>query len=166
MRASLHLYYGDGKGKTTSAVGLAVRAQGAKLRVAFIQFLKDGSSSEIRQLKQLGITCFAFGDGKFYRKREIPNNVRESCREALAKAAKLADSYDLIVLDEALTALGLGAISQEEMLELVNLAKCELVLTGREAPEQLIARADYVTFMKKIKHPYDTGKQARYGIEF
>ncbi|RLE42469.1 cob(I)yrinic acid a,c-diamide adenosyltransferase [Candidatus Woesearchaeota archaeon] len=162
----VHVYTGDGKGKTTAAVGLAVRAVGAGLRVLFVQFLKDCSSSELRVLKKLGIKCECFGEGillRCARARDI-----ELCEKGIefVREAILSKKYALVVLDEVLTALKLGALRPDDVLGLIELRGAELVLTGRDAPKEIIEMADYASHIKKLKHPFDQGQNARKGIEF
>lgn len=163
----LHIIEGDGKGKTTAAVGLSVRAAGHGLRVLFIQFLKDDSSGEIQVLRSIpGITVrhcpvnfgFTFqitGD----QKRETAEAYRSMLDEAIR-----SDAF-LIVLDEAIHALNAGLLKKAQLEKLLE-KECEIVLTGRNAPEWLTNRADYVSDIRNVKHPYDQGVQARAGIEF
>ena len=157
----LHIYTGEGKGKTTAAVGLAVRAAGAGMRVLFIQFLKDCTSSEISQLDKLGIITACFGTGRFVMK--VEQRDKELARKGIALASSI-DS-DLLILDEALAALKLGLIKLNDIKGLIE-RQGELVITGRDAPRKLIELADYVSEIKKVKHPFDKGIKARKGIEF
>ena len=166
----IQIYTGNGKGKTTAAVGLAVRAHGHGLRVAVFQFLKtEGENGEAQSLGQLGIFCRHYGSGRW-----LVN--REPDPEELALAAKgwteiqtaIHSGYQIIVLDEISHAVNLGLLSVTQVCSLVaNLpADVELILTGREMPEQLINLADLVTEMQAVKHPYTRGIGARRGIEF
>ena len=163
----LHVIYGDGRGKTTSAAGLALRAAGHGLPVLFIQFLKSDSSGEIRMLRQTkSITvCHAPVHYGFTRSmtEEQKKETAKACRELLLKAAE--SNAFLIVLDEVLHALSLGLISRSE-LEPVLEKDREIVLTGRTAPEWLVGRADYVTKTENLKHPLSKGIRAREGVEY
>ena len=168
----VHIYCGDGKGKTTAAVGLAVRACGAGKKILFVQFLKSESSSERRILKQLdGIELTPCPEKvKFtFRMNEVE---KQECRERCASLLRLTEErlpmFDLAVLDEVFGALSAGMLEMGDLLRLVREKpeKTELVLTGRNPPPEVTAIADYITEMKKIRHPYDAGTPARKGIEF
>ncbi len=167
----IHLYTGGGKGKTTAAVGLCVRALGAGLRVRFVQFMKGRGSAELAPLRQLGAhVTRATNEEKFV--FQMNEQERAACQKAhracLAEAAKTAAEWDLLVLDEALGALETGLLAEEELLPFMREKPpgLELVLTGRSAPETLRALADYVTDMRAEKHPFAAGIPARRGIEF
>ena len=168
----IHLYYGDGKGKTTAAVGLGVRAAGAGMRVLFTQFFKDGSSSEIAALSLLpGVECAhpPVHHGRF---RGMSEGQKEEIRRAyglfLEEIAARAGEYDLIVLDEAVSAYGYGMIGRERLTEFLRAegGKREIALTGRHPAPELVELADYATEMRKEKHPFDRGITARRGIEY
>lgn len=164
----LQIYCGDGKGKTTAAVGAAVRALGAGMRVLFVQFLKNGDSSEISQLKRLGTVC-RFPEEKFRLFEPITAEVRrrlsDSYRDFAADILNSAGNFDMIVLDEALGALSLGLITYDCIKPLIN-GRAELILTGRNAPAELFAAADYISEIKAVRHPFDKGIAARRGIEY
>jgi cob(I)alamin adenosyltransferase len=166
----VQVYTGDGKGKTTAAVGLAVRAAAAGLRVFFGQFIKAGDSSEIQFLKQLcpNVTLEAFGRGRFIRGQPAPEDIALA-REGLQKlrAALQSGRYDLVVADEANGAVAAGLFPVAELLALLDLRppNVELVTTGRNAPPALVERADLVTEMKCVKHCFQAGIPARRGIE-
>ncbi len=170
----LHLYCGDGKGKTTAAIGLAVRAAGAGLKVAFVQFLKDGNSSELQVLENLpGVTVLSGKCEKGFVKTMNPEqrkNVAEECLERLAQIRQLdqSGSYHLIVLDEALGAISTGSLCQQQMMDFLRQrnGETEIVLTGRNPSPELIELADYVSEIKMVKHPYTRGIPARRGIEW
>lgn len=169
--ACVHVYTGEGKGKTTAAVGLAVRAAGRGLRVGFLQFLKDGSSGEIQALEKLGVQVDApAADGKFV--FEMDEVEKAACAEKQRKifdnAKKIAQSCDLLVLDEVICAVDCGLISEQELLKFVQEKpeSLELVLTGRGASAALCAESEYVTEMRCLQHPYQQGMAARCGIEF
>ncbi len=172
MEGLVHLYCGDGKGKSTAAVGLSVRAFGAGKRVVFTQFFKDGSSSEIAVLRQLPGVKVLVCPEHFGRFRNMTPEKREKARAAYAEllesALSSASEADLLVLDEAVSACNHGIIDEGRLLAFLGErpAGLEVVLTGREPSEALLAAADYVTEMKKRRHPFDAGIPARKGIEF
>ncbi len=170
----IHIYYGDGKGKTTAAIGLAVRAAGSRMKVLFVQFLKTEFSGERHTLSHTeNITLtFAPVDLKFTyemdenEKQKASAMFRKIFDDAVTKV--LTEGYDMIVLDEVSTAVEAGMLSEHSLYEFVSDVpkNIEVVITGHNPPEKLLELADYVTEMKKIKHPYDKGVQARFGIEF
>ena len=170
----LHLYMGDGKGKTTAAMGLAVRALGQGFSVMVAQFLKDGRSGELRALRQLpGAKVVEVAPiGKFvFRMTEAERAEARArqCAEAERLAALVAaEKPRLLVLDELALAMHMDMVSEASGWQLIEagLACGEVAVTGRSAPESLIARADYVSEITKRKHPYDGGLQARRGIEY
>ena len=167
----IHLYCGDGKGKTTAACGLAVRARGAGLRVLFVQFFKSGRSSEIALLEQAGIlTRFpAVHYGRFrFLSDAQKEEIRAEYARMLAGIRNDAAAFDLIVLDEAVSACRYGMLPPDALLAFLREGgpEREIVLTGRDPDPALLEAADYVTEMRKIKHPYDRGVKARKGIEF
>lgn len=164
----LQVYTGEGKGKTTAGVGLAVRAASV-FRVLFVQFIKDGTSSEIEVLKKIpGITVATFGSGlRIYPERENVTE-KELIRRGFEFIGAQADDFEVIILDEAVTAVSLGLLSEEELLEVIGKIskETEVIITGHNASVGLIKAADLVTEVKKIKHYYDKGQVARKGIEF
>lgn len=172
MFGLIHIYCGNGKGKTTSATGLAVRVAGFDKRVVFCQFFKNGTSSELKSLEKLeNITVLSckksyglYCNMDEEEKREAEKDYGELLERALSKA----ENADLLVLDEAVSSCNHKMISEERLLDyLKNKPKnLEVVLTGRNPSEKLLGMADYVTEMNKIKHPYDNGTPARKGIEF
>ena len=169
----LHIYTGNGKGKTTASVGLAVRAAGAGLRVYFLQLMKDGTSSEIAMLERLGVSV---GAARSCWKFSVSMNAEEKAAASAEHSAilnevgrLLADgAADLIVLDEFFCALSAGLLDRElaERVILGYSGDTELVLTGRGACSPFTDSADYITEMLPHKHPYDRGIPARKGIEF
>ncbi len=170
----IHIYCGDGKGKTTASVGLAVRAAGGGLRVLFAQFLKARMTGELAVLGSISnITVMrAPANNKFtyqMTEEELDENAKANS-EFLAEIMKITrrDDYDVVVLDESITAASVDVLSEDELRKFVESfdRTRELVLTGRVPLQWMIEDADYVTDMEKIKHPYDTGVQARKGIEF
>ena len=170
-RGLVHIYCGDGKGKTTASIGLSLRAAGAGLRVLYVQFFKDGSSSEFRLLEQAGVT-FLRPAKKFGFYRTLTPQQREEARafytEHFRTAAAMAGDFDLLVLDEAMSACRTGVVPEEEVLAFLQSRpeRLEVVLTGRDPSQALFDAADYVTEMCKRKHPFDRGIPARRGIEF
>jgi cob(I)alamin adenosyltransferase len=168
----VQIYTGDGKGKTTAAFGLALRAIGRGLKVYVIQFIKGGFDyGELYVIDKLpNMTLKAFGRGKFVVEQPPPEEDVKLAEEALELAEKVVKSgeYDIVILDEINVALHLKLISLERVLELIKSKPehVELVLTGRYAPKEIIDAADLVTEMREVKHPYRSGCQARKGIEF
>lgn len=166
----IQLYTGNGKGKTTAALGLSLRNICAGGKVYFGQFMKGQDCSELKAPEYLpGLTMEQYGTSKYVKDKPSPEDIRAAEEGfARAEAALLSGQYDLIVLDEINTALFYGLLSLQRVLELLDKKPepVELVLTGRYAPSELIDRADLVTEMKEIKHYYKTGVLARRGIEY
>lgn len=168
----IHMYYGDGKGKTTAAVGQAVRAAGYGLQVLFFQFLKDNSSNERKVLEAVpGITCLPGRDKVKFVSRmngDEKAELRHYNNKALDEIMKFCTNFDMLVLDEALCALHLNVLSEEKVRSFLlhKPEGLEVVLTGHEVSQDMLDLADYATMMMKIKHPYDKKVQARAGIEF
>ncbi len=172
MEGLVHLYCGDGKGKSTAAVGLSVRASGAGLPVVFAQFFKDGSSSEIGVLRSLPGVRVLVCERYFGRFRNISEEARAEAVKAygdlLEEALAAAGERGLLVLDEAVSACNHGVIREERLLDFLRHKpeELEVVLTGRNPSEALLGAADYVTEMRKLRHPFDAGIPARKGVEF
>jgi len=171
MKGMVQVYTGDGKGKTTAALGLALRASGARLRVAIFQFVKGQVYNEIKTIREFlpAITVRQFGRKCFIRTKPEPEDIRlaqEGLKEA--KLAVTEGQYDLIILDEANIAVYFQLFTAEELLELIKSKpeNVELVITGRNADPKILAAADLVTEMKEIKHYYSKGILARKGIEY
>ncbi len=169
MNGLLHLYWGDGKGKTTAAMGLALRALGSGKRVVIVQFLKGGSSGEIPLLEQLGAKIYRGKAGQkfvFQMNDEEKAATRALQNENLKKA--LAEPADLLVLDEAGSAWELDMVDKELLRRVVleRPAEQECVLTAHQPPEWMAEAADYSTEMKCHRHPYQKGIKARKGIEY
>lgn len=168
----IHIYTGDGKGKTTSATGLAVRGAGAGMRVFFFQFMKNYGSSEIVMLEKIGIPvvcCKECSKFIFQMNETEISAVKDSHNIILDKIYHIiqSDSADMIILDEFFSAYNKNLLDRERA-EKIILSECsvEIILTGRNAPDLFIDKADYVTVMTKVKHPYDNGTYARKGIEY
>lgn len=170
MQGMVQVYTGDGKGKTTAALGLALRAAGAGLRVYIGQFIKNADYSELTSLQGLAdrITVVQYGRGCMLVTEPDQADI-DAARTGLATLTTAMGSgvYDLVVADEILVAHALGLLGEDDLLALLALRPqaVELVLTGRGAPASIIARADLVTEMRPLKHYYDRGVQARKGIE-
>ncbi len=168
----VQVYTGDGKGKTTAALGLILRATGWGLHSFLAQFMKQQPSGERESLKLLApyVTCERFGRAVFLRKGEVSAEDIALAQAGLerARAALLGGEYDLIVLDEANTAISFGLLGEQQVLDLIGAkpANVELVLTGRDATAAILARADLVTRMVEEKHPYQRGVGARRGIDY
>ena len=166
----IHVYTGNGKGKTTAAIGLAIRAAGAGLGVFIAQFIKKNGYSELKALREFGsrITLEQYGTGCFILKEPAPPDIA-AARQGLEKVREVlcGGDYPLVILDEACVALYFKLFSVEELLDALNSRpeNVEVVLTGRYAPEALIHAADLVTEMKEVKHYYTQGLAARTGIE-
>lgn len=168
----VQVYTGNGKGKTTAALGLALRAAGRGLRVYIIQFIKGGFDyGELNVVDRIpNVTLKAFGRGRFITTDPPEKEDVRLAEQALQLAKEIVRNgeHDVVVLDEINVALKLKLVSLEETLELIKNKprQVELVLTGRDAPSELTEVADLVTEMKEIKHPFTSGAQARKGIEF
>ncbi len=164
----LHLYWGNGKGKTTAAMGLALRALGHGRRVVIVQFLKDGTSGEIAPLRAAGAAVYACPNAKFTWLMDEADKAaaREASARALGQA--LAEPFDLLVLDEACAALKSSILDEALLRRAVAFAKNgrEVVLTGRDPAPWLQDAADYSTEMRAHKHPYADGVAAREGVEY
>ena len=172
MTGRVHIYCGDGKGKTTAAVGLAIRAAGAGKRVLFTQFFKDGSSSEIRILSQIdniqvlhkqtvrGFFSRMTAEQRAIASRDYSQHFREICT--------LCRDKDVLILDEIISACNHDTIQESELVSFLENRpeNLEVVLTGRNPSSELLSAADYVTKMEKMKHPFDQGISARKGIEY
>ena len=165
----LHLYWGDGKGKTTAAMGLALRALGSGKRVVIVQFLKGGRSGEIPLLEQLGAKIYRGKAGqKFvFQMNDAEKAATRELQNANLRAAQ-QEPADLLILDEAGSAWELDMVDKE-LLKAVVLerpAEQECVLTAHGAPDWMLETADYSTEMKCHRHPYQKGIAAREGIEY
>lgn len=169
-RGLTQVYTGDGKGKTTAALGLALRASGAGLRVAFVQFVKgDADCGEHRFVAEhVPFDIFQPNTGNCLIQSDAELKPIADETYALARDLLTAGKYHMVILDEILIAVGRGLLSTAAVLELIRLRppRVELVLTGRGAPPEITAAADLVTEMKAVKHPFDQGIMARRGIEF
>jgi cob(I)alamin adenosyltransferase len=170
MKGYVQVYTGDGKGKTTAALGLALRASGHGMRTYVGQFMKGQHYGELDALRNhSNITIEQYGDVRCIHREEVtPEHVAQARRGLeRARVAMLSGEYDIVVLDEANVAIWFGLLTIEEVLAFLDLRPegVEVVLTGRRAPQALIDRADLVTEMCEIKHYYAQGVTARNGIE-
>ena len=174
MDSCVHIYCGEGKGKTTAAVGLAVRAAGCKKKVLITRFLKTDHSGEVAALgliPGISVTPCEKSFGFFFRmteeqKKEAAVYYTELLDRTLKKAA--SGAYDMLVLDEIMAVMNFGLVREGTVRAFIagRPSGLEVVMTGREPSGELIALADYVSEIRKIKHPYDQGISAREGIEY
>ena len=166
----IHIYCGDGKGKTTAAIGLAVRMAGYNKKVLFMQFLKGSYTGELEILQKSGNITVMRCDRNYGFFRSMTDNDKENIikchNENLEYVLKNMDSFDMIVLDEIFAAYNYDLADKEKVKEIVEKYTGELIMTGRDPQEWFVERADYASEIKKIKHPYDRGITAREGIEF
>lgn len=170
MKGYIHLYTGNGKGKTTAALGLALRATGANKNVYIAQFVKGMHYSELNSIKQLkNITLKQYGRNCFIEREPAAEDI-EAAQNALKDIAVIMaeKKIDMLILDEVAIALHYKLISIDALLTLIKSkpAEMEMILTGRRAPDELYDIADLITEMKEIKHYYNNGVEAREGIEY
>jgi len=170
MKGYIQVYTGNGKGKTTAALGLAIRAAGAGLKVFIAQFIKMGEYSEIKALERFNdlITVEQFGTGRFIKGKPSASDI-DAARKGLEriKAVFVSNQHNVVIMEEANVAAKLGLLSIEDMLEIMaeKPENVELVITGRGADSRIIEKADLVTEMKEVKHYFQKGVKARIGIE-
>ena len=167
----IHVYTGNGKGKTTSAIGLGIRAAGAGLKVHMLQFMKGRRYSELNTLDKIkNFTYSQHGRDEFVNKKNPEKIDINLAQEGFKQVKKLIKSnkYDMIILDEINVAVDFNLIALDDVLKLIKEKpeKLEIVLTGRYANPKIIKIADYVTEMLEINHPYQKGVQARKGFDF
>jgi cob(I)alamin adenosyltransferase len=169
MKGYVQVYTGNGKGKTTASLGLAIRAAGAGLKVYIVQFLKKGDYSEIKALSKFdNITIKQYGLGKFVKGKPSSDDIAAGKAGYLKLCEILRNKkYDVVIAEEANVAVMCNLFSEKELLALIEMkpANTELVITGRGATPKIIKKADLVTEMKEIKHYYKQGVTARVGIE-
>ena len=168
----VQIYTGNGKGKSTAAIGQAVRAAGFGLKTYIAQFMKEYPYNELNSLKKLSewITIGQFGGDEFVYKKELPGKdelEKASKGLQIAREKMLSGEYDLIILDEAIVAIYFKLIETKELIEFIKAKpnNVELIVTGRYCPSELIDAADLVTEMKEVKHYYQKGITSRRGIE-
>jgi cob(I)alamin adenosyltransferase len=170
MKGYVHVYTGDGKGKTTAALGLALRAIGAGLKVYIAQFIKKGDYSEINALKRFSdcVTVEQFGRGRFTRGKPTPEDI-EAARKGLMRVKEILSSrqHHIVILDEINVAVSYGIFSPEDLLDIIDRKPddIELIITGRNAAPEIVEKADLVSEVKAIKHYFQSGVKARIGIE-
>ncbi len=167
----LIVYTGDGKGKTTAALGLALRAAGWGKRVLVIQFMKKQITGELKTIKQLDkIKIEQFGTKNFVDPENLQPEDKKLAKKAWEKTLKeiALKTWEMVILDEINVAVKFGLIPKEEVLKLLRQRpkNLDLVLTGRWAPQEFIDAADLVTEFKEIKHPFKKGMKAQKGIDF
>jgi cob(I)alamin adenosyltransferase len=168
----MQVYTGEGKGKTTAALGLALRAWGHGLRVCIIQFMKKGDEyGEVEALRRLdGIELYQFGADRLIFKGEHCQEDVDLAERGLhmAQDVLVSNDYDLVILDEINVVMDFGLLPVDKVLRTVRGRDpgVEVVLTGRNAPKAIVEEADLVTIMKMEKHPYESGVIARKGVEF
>ena len=170
MRGYIHVYTGVGKGKTTAALGLTLRAAGAGLKVYIAQFIKSGNYSEINALQRFTdlVTLEQFGQGRFTKGKPTAEDI-EIARNGLLRAkVKLSSGqYSLVILDELNVAISYEIFAVDDILEIIDQKPdhTELVITGRNAAPEIVERADLVSEIQAIKHYFQKGVKARIGIE-
>ena len=170
MKGYIQVYTGDGKGKTTAALGLTIRAAGAGLKVFIAQFIKMGEYSEIKALKRFEdlITVEQFGRGRFILGKPSLEDIK-AAKKGLEKIITILSSgkHNVVIMKEANVAVKIGLMSVQDILKIMTAKPqdVELVITGRSADSKIIEKADLVTEMKEIKHYFQKGVAARVGIE-
>lgn len=174
MKSCIHVYCGDGKGKTTAAIGLAIRAAGCGKKVLLTRFLKTDHSGEVAALKEIPAITVTPCEKSFGFFSQMTEEQKLLAKEYYGKLFTLTiqtaaeEDYDLLVLDEITAVCNFGLVNKEELMEFLKKRpeKLEVVLTGRDPWKELLERADYVSEIQKKKHPYDQGIGARRGIEY
>ncbi len=166
----IHIYYGQGVGKTTGAIGLAMRAAGSSLQVDIVQFMKSGTSSEVAIFKQIpNVRYWSPGEHSFIMTRGPLPEHQEHAAKALSYAFEAIErGAHLLLCDEILDTLVFNVLTVKQVLDLMQKCKgnVELVMTGINAPAEIMAMADYITELVQKKHPYYSGTRARKGIEY
>ena len=182
----IHIYTGDGKGKTTASLGLALRALGCGYRVYMIQFLKSGHTGELAAMDKWkgNFVIEQFGSDAIKERQQklqaFTENIdifrfnsdemeKEASRMGLEKASSIIQSqeYELVILDEINCALDKGLISIDDVKKILNThGKTEIIMTGRDVPKELFDSADYISVIQRQKHPWEKGIKARRGVEY
>lgn len=170
----IHIYCGDGKGKTTAAVGLTVRMAGSGKKVLFVQFFKSDKSSEISILKSIGNIRTLHLEKNYGRYKNMSQEVRKQAgieyKDLFKRAIEIAvnENFDMLVLDEIISAYNYEFVERGELIGFLDKygQEKEIVMTGRNPVSELIEMSDYVSNIEKLKHPFDKGVKARKGIEF
>ncbi len=169
----IQTYFGYGKGKTTSAIGSAIRCAGCKNKVLFVQLLKNNDSSEFKTLECIESIDVIFCDKHYC----LYDNLDKEQTDAFSKAyrklvfedvAKIFKNYQMIIFDEILDAVDFGYIDEDELVKFISSlgAQTEVIMTGHKISEKIIEMSDYVSEIKAVKHPYDKGVTSRKGIEY
>lgn len=171
VKGLIQVYTGDGKGKTTAALGLALRAAGRNMKVLIVQFMKKWDYGELHSIKLIpNITLETFGTKEFVYKGKAKKIDYEEAERAFSFGVKGMESgnYDIVIFDELNMALYYDLLDTREIVKKIKEKpqNVEIVITGRRAPREIIEIADLVTEMKEVKHPYQKGVEARIGIEF
>jgi len=171
VKGLIQVYTGDGKGKTTAALGLALRAAGRNMKVLIVQFMKKWDYGELHSVKLIpNITLETFGTKEFVFKGKAKKIDYEEAEKAFSFGIEGMQSgnYDIVIFDELNMALYYELLDLKEIIEKIKGKphNVEVVITGRKAPEGIIEIADLVTEMREVKHPYQKGVEARKGIEF
>lgn len=172
MYGLIQLYCGDGKGKTTAAVGAAVRCAGAGGKVLFFQFMKGNKSSELAALSYIPniIIEKGYDNIKFIwdMDKQEKDEVRSYYKKKLIEITNKWAGYDMVIFDEIISAISCEILDLYEVMEAIRLKpkKTELILTGRDPDDKIQSICDYISEIKSIKHPYDIGIEARKGIEY
>lgn len=174
MKGLIHIYEGDGKGKTSTSIGLSVRCAGSGGTVVFSQFLKDNHSNEVSVLKKIPGILYVESTKHFGFFFQLNEEEKEEAkiyyRNHFSKVVEIAiqNNAKLLVLDELISAYNLGLVDHEQVLHFLVIKpdEMEVVMTGRDPADELVALADYVSRIVKIKHPFDQGISARKGIEY
>ena len=170
MKGYIQIYTGEGKGKTTAALGLALRAAGAGLQVYMAQFLKKGDYSEIQALERFSdrITVEQFGLGHFVKGKPAAEDIA-AAQKGLKRIMDIlaGGRHQVVILDEGNVAVACGLFAEQALMEIIDRKPddVELIITGRGASPQVIERADLVSEIKAVKHYYTSGVKARVGIE-
>ena len=166
----IQIYTGKGKGKTTAALGLAMRAAGHNFKIAIIHFMKIWNYGEVKSLEKLGIDLFRYGTTELIDPKNPSPIDFDEANKAIEKAEELIGrgNYDILILDEINVAIDFNLIPLKRVVDLLDKKSdnLELILTGRNCPEELIERADLVSRIDEIKHPFQKGLKVRKGIEF
>jgi cob(I)alamin adenosyltransferase len=170
MKGYVQIYTGNGKGKTTAALGLAIRAAGAGLNVFLAQFIKGRQYSELNALERLSdrIKVEQYGLPRFINGKPSAPDI-EAAHYGLerVKSSMLSGRFDMIIVDEGNVAVTYGLLAKQDLFDLIDMKpeSVELVITGRDALPEIIDKADLVTEMKAVKHYYNKGVDARVGVE-
>ncbi len=167
MQNCLHIYTGDGKGKTTAAMGLCARFISYGGPVLILQFMKGSPSGEISSFEKLGASVFRLKqDYGFYPYQDADAVIKEH-NQLLDRAEAFSESSGgLLILDESISAYNLSLLHRDRFLKLLQQKQCETVCTGRNVPAEIATHADYITEMLAIRHPFSQGLDARPGIEY